>query len=147
MKFTGNLLNGFLSQDTGIVAIAQTILLSQEPRSEPCLTKLVHFFIRWLSKRCRFLRRHAIYISFIIPLQGAKGFYDQLLISASLFWILIRRSNTANLVRNLVYIILAQSRKHRPNLVNSPEVQNMSESVVIINQKRINHSQKYQIRN
>ena len=40
------------------------------------------------------------------PLQGAKGFYDQLLIIVSLFWILIRRSNTANIVRNLIYIIL-----------------------------------------
>ena len=28
------------------IALGQTILLSQEPRSEPCLTKLVHFFIR-----------------------------------------------------------------------------------------------------
>ena len=42
----------------------------------------------------------------MFSLQGAKGFYGQLLISALLFWILIRRSNTANLVRNLVYIIL-----------------------------------------
>ena len=46
----------------------------------------------------------------MIPLQGAKGFYDQLLISTPLFWILIRRSNTANIVRNLVYIILGPRR-------------------------------------
>ena len=46
----------------------------------------------------------AIFKSFITLLKGAKGFYKQLLISASLFWIVIRRSKTANLVRNLIYI-------------------------------------------
>ena len=39
-------------------------------------------------------------------LQGAKGFYDLLLISAYFFCFFIRRSKTANLVQNLVYIIL-----------------------------------------
>ena len=42
----------------------------------------------------------------MISLQGAKGFYHQVFISASIFWFFIRRSKTANLVRNLVYIIL-----------------------------------------
>ena len=44
----------------------------------------------------------ALFKHFLFSLQGAKGFYDQLLISALLFWFIIRRSNTANLVRNLV---------------------------------------------
>ena len=39
-------------------------------------------------------------------LQGAKGFYDLLLISALFFCFFIRRSKTADLVQNLVYIIL-----------------------------------------
>ena len=39
-------------------------------------------------------------------LQGAKGFYDLLLISALFFCFFIRRSKTADLVWNLVYIIL-----------------------------------------
>ena len=39
-------------------------------------------------------------------LQGAKGFYDLLLISALFFCFFIRRSKTADLVQNLIYIIL-----------------------------------------
>jgi len=52
--------------------LQQTMLLSQEPRSEPCLTKLVHFFIRWLSKRGCFLRRH-LYKLHNSPAEG-QGF-------------------------------------------------------------------------
>ena len=48
----------------------------------------------------------------MFTLQGAKGFYDQLLILALLFWILIRRSNTANLVRNLVQAFFGHSLKN-----------------------------------
>ena len=48
----------------------------------------------------------AICKNFMFFLQGAKGFYDLLLISALFFCFFIRRSKTADLVQNLVYIIL-----------------------------------------
>ena len=44
--------------------------------------------------------------NFMFSLQGAKGFYDQLFITALLFLFFIRRSKTAAIVQNLVYIIL-----------------------------------------
>ena len=50
----------------------------------------------------------AICKNFMFFLQGAKGFYDLLLISALFFCFFIRRSKTADLVQNLVYIILAR---------------------------------------
>ena len=42
----------------------------------------------------------------MVSLQRAKDFYDQHFSSASYFDFIIRRSKTADLVRNLVYIIL-----------------------------------------
>ena len=76
------------------------------------LNQVPAIFFAVLSKRGRF-SKSTLFKNFMFSLQGAKGFYDQLLISALLFWILIRRSNTANLVRNLVYIILVSYRPGR----------------------------------
>ena len=53
----------------------------------------------------------AICKNFMFFLQGAKGFYDLLLISALFFCFFIRRSKTADLVQNLVYIILGLQRQ------------------------------------
>ena len=49
----------------------------------------------------------------MFSLQRAKGFYYWCFVWASLFWIFIRRSKSADLLRNLVYIILV-SRSSAP---------------------------------
>ena len=61
----------------------------------------------------------ALFKHFFFSLQGAKGFYNQLFILASLFWFFIRRSKTAAIVQNLVYIILDVKQETNENDGNS----------------------------
>ena len=65
----------------------------------------------------------AICKNFMFFLQGAKGFYDLLLISALFFFVFfIRRSKTADLVQNLVYIILGEAERDDDERDHSPSL-------------------------